>query len=133
MTATSALAPDARYSKGVRLMLGDVLANHIREGATVVRLLVRANARPAADSMAIGLVTEGPVTWVERPVTSSFTTIEFVLPKPTDPPRALAIWPGVQGNQSGVEIKAIIFTKPPPAAAAPPPSPPAEPDAPPPT
>lgn len=133
MTATSALAPDARYSKGVRLMLSDALASHIQAGATGVRVIVRANARPPAQSMAVGLVTEGPVKWVSHPVTATFTTIEFALPNPAQKPRALAIWPGIEGNESGVEIKAIIFTQPTPAAPQSPSPPPADPAASPPT
>lgn len=119
MTATSALAPDARYSKGVRLSFGDALANHIASGATTVRVIVKSTARLPAKSMAIGLVTEGPVTWNEQAVSSGFTSVTFTLPPTTAKPRALAIWPSVQGGEGGIEVKAIIFAKPDAAPAIP--------------
>ncbi len=119
MTATSALAPDARYSKGVRLSFGDALANHVASGATTVRVIVKSTARLPAKSMAIGLVTEGPVTWSEQTVSPGFTSVTFTLPPTTSKPRALAIWPSVQGGEGGIEVKAIIFTKPEAAPAIP--------------
>lgn len=119
MTATSALAPDARYSKGVRLSFGDALANHVASGATTVRVIVKSTARLPAKSMAIGLVTEGPVTWNEQAVSSGFTSVTFTLPPTTAKPRALAIWPSVQGGEGGIEVKAIIFAKPDAAPAIP--------------
>lgn len=112
MTATSALAPDARYSKGVRLNFGDTLANHIAQGATTVRVIVRSTARLPARSMAIGLVSEGPVSWSEQAIGPAFTSVTFTLPPTKAKPRALAIWPSVQGGEGGIEIKAIIFAKP---------------------
>lgn len=119
MTATSALAPDARYSKGVRLSFGDALANHVASGATTVRVIVKSTARLPAKSMAIGLVTEGPVTWSEQTVSPGFTSVTFTLPPTTSKPRALAIWPSVQGGEGGIEVKAIIFAKPEAAPAIP--------------
>lgn len=119
MTATSALAPDARYSKGVRLSFGDALANHVASGATTVRVIVKSTARLPAKSMAIGLVTEGPVTWNEQAVSPGFTSVTFTLPPTTAKPRALAIWPSVQGGEGGIEVKAIIFAKPDAAPAIP--------------
>lgn len=119
MTATSALAPDARYSKGVRLSFGDALANHVASGATTVRVIVKSTARLPAKSMAIGLVTEGPVTWSEQAVSPGFTSVTFTLPPTTSKPRALAIWPSVQGGEGGIEVKAIIFAKPEAAPAIP--------------
>jgi hypothetical protein len=112
MTATSALAPDARYSKGVRLNFGDTLANHIAGGATTVRVIVKSTARLPAKSMAIGLVSEGPVTWSEQAIGPAFTSVTFTLPPTKAKPRALAIWPSVQGGEGGIEIRAIIFAKP---------------------
>lgn len=119
MTATSALAPDARYSKGVRLSFGDALANHVASGATTVRVIVKSTARLPAKSMAIGLVTEGPVTWNEQAVSPGLTSVTFTLPPTTAKPRALAIWPSVQGGEGGIEVKAIIFAKPDAAPAIP--------------
>ncbi|WP_085340629.1 hypothetical protein [Aquidulcibacter paucihalophilus] len=119
MTATSALAPDARYSKGVRLSFGDALANHVASGATTVRVIVKSTARLPAKSMAIGWVTEGPVAWNEQAVSPGFTSVTFNLPPTTAKPRALAIWPSVQGGEGGIEVKAIIFAKPDAAPAIP--------------
>jgi hypothetical protein len=112
MTATSALAPDALYSKGVRLSFGDALANHVASGATLVRVIVRSTPLLPAKSMAIGFVTEGPVTWSEQAIGPAFTSVTFTLPPTTAKPRALAIWPSVQGGEGGVEIRALIFAKP---------------------
>ncbi|OYU78632.1 MAG: hypothetical protein CFE32_00770 [Alphaproteobacteria bacterium PA3] len=111
MTATSALAPDARFSKGVRLNFGDALATHVAGGATIVRVIVKSTAREPAKSMAIGFVTEGPVTWSEQAIGPAFTSVTFTLPSTSNKPRALAIWPSVQGGEGGIEVKAIIFTK----------------------
>lgn len=119
MTATSALTPDARYSKGVRLSFGDALANHVASGATTVRVIVKSTARLPAKSMAIGWVTEGPVAWNEQAVSPGFTSVTFNLPPTTAKPRALAIWPSVQGGEGGIEVKAIIFAKPDAAPAIP--------------
>lgn len=112
MTATSALAPDARFSKGVRLSFGDALAAHIAGGATTVRVIVKSTQRLPAKSMAIGLITEGPVTWNEQAVGPAFTSLTFNLPATKVKPRALAIWPSAQGGEGGIEVKAIIFAKP---------------------
>lgn len=112
MTATSALAPDARFSKGVRLSFGEALANHVAGGATIVRVIVKSTARLPAKSMALGLITEGPVTWSEQAIGPAFTSVTFTLPPTTAKPRALAIWPSVQGGDGGIEIKALIFAKP---------------------
>ena len=111
MTATSALAPDARFSKGVRLNLGDALATHVAGGATSVRVIVKSTARLPAKSMAIGFVTEGPVSWREQAIGPAFTSVTFTLPATKAKPRALAIWPSVQGGEGGIEVKAIILTK----------------------
>ncbi|MCE2892384.1 MAG: hypothetical protein ACK5XZ_08995 [Hyphomonadaceae bacterium] len=119
MTATSALAPDARFSKAVRLSLGDALAAHVAGGATTVRVIVKSTARFPAKSMAIGLVTEGPVSWSEQAIGPAFTSVTFTLPPTKTKPRALAIWPSVQGGDGGIEVKAIIFAKPEAAPALP--------------
>lgn len=119
MTATSALAPDARFSKGVRLSFGDALATHVAGGATTVRMIVKSTARFPAKSMAIGLVTEGPVSWSEQAIGPAFTSVTFTLPPTKAKPRALAIWPSVQGGEGGIEVKAIIFAKPDAAPALP--------------
>jgi hypothetical protein len=111
MTATSALAPDARFSKGVRLNFGDALVTHVAGGATTVRVIVKSTARIPAKSMAIGFVTEGPVTWSEQAIGPAFTSVTFTLPSTNKKPRALAIWPSVQGGEGGIEVKAIIFAK----------------------
>jgi hypothetical protein len=111
MTATSALAPDARFSKGVRLNFGDALATHVAGGATTVRVIVKSTTRLPAKSMAIGFVTEGPVTWNEQAIGPAFTSVTFTLPATKAKPRALAIWPSVQGGEGGIEVKAIIFAK----------------------
>jgi hypothetical protein len=111
MTATSALAPDARFSKGVRLNFGDALATHVAGGATTVRVIVKSTARLPAKSMAIGFVTEGPVSWSEQAIGPAFTSVTFTLPATNTKPRALAIWPSAQGGEGGIEVKAIIFTK----------------------
>jgi hypothetical protein len=111
MTATSALAPDARFSKGVRLNFGDALATQVAGGATTVRMIVKSTARLPAKSMAIGFVTEGPVAWSEQAIGPAFTSVTFTLPATKTKPRALAIWPSVQGGEGGIEVKAIIFTK----------------------
>lgn len=112
MTATSALAPDARFSKAVRLSFGDALAAHVAGGATTVRVIVKSTARFPAKSMAIGFVTEGPVSWSEQAIGPAFTSVTFILPPAKAKPRALAIWPSVQGGDGGIEVKAIIFAKP---------------------
>jgi hypothetical protein len=111
MTATSALAPDARFSKGVRLNFGDALAAHFVGGATTVRVIVKSTVRLPAKSMAIGFVTEGPVSWSEQAIGPTFTSVTFTLPETNTKPRALAIWPSVQGGEGGIEVKAIIFSK----------------------
>ncbi|CAN1502025.1 hypothetical protein MCEMIH15_00528 [Caulobacteraceae bacterium] len=111
MTATSALAPDARFSKGVRLNFGDALTTHVAGGATTVRVIVKSTARLPAKSMAIGFVTEGPVTWSEQAIGQAYSSVTFTLPATKTKPRALAIWPSVQGGEGGIEVKAIIFTK----------------------
>ena len=111
MTATSALAPDARFSKGVRLNFGGALASHVVGGATTVRVILKSTVRLPAKSMAIGFVAEGPVSWSEQAVGPAFTSVTFTLPATNTKPRALAIWPSVQGGEGGIEVKAIIFTK----------------------
>lgn len=119
MTATSALAPDARFSKGVRLNFGGALASHVVGGATTVRVIVKSTVRLPAKSMAIGFVAEGPVSWSEQAVGPAFTSVTFTLPATNTKPRALAIWPSVQGGEGGIEVKAIIFSKPDAAPALP--------------
>lgn len=111
MTATSPLAPDARFSKGVRLNFGDALATHFVGGATTVQVIVKSTVRLPAKSMAIGFVTEGPVSWSEQAIGPTFTSVTFTLPETNTKPRALAIWPSVQGGEGGIEVKAIIFSK----------------------
>ena len=111
MTATSALAPDARFSKGVRLNFGDALATQVAGGATNVRVIVKSTTHLPAKSMAIGFVTEGPVSWSEQAIGPDFTSVTFTLPATNTKPRALAIWPSVQGSEGGIEVKAIIFAK----------------------
>jgi len=119
MTATSALAPGARFSKGARLNFGDALAAHVASGATQVRVIVKSTTHLPAKSMAIGWVGEGPVVWQQHAVGPAFTSLTFLLPPTKSKPRALAIWPSVQGGEGGIEVKAIIFTEPNPSQTSP--------------
>jgi hypothetical protein len=111
MTAVTSLTPQTTHLKSVRLNLGPTLADAVSKAPMQVTIEVRATPMLPASSMAIGWVVNGAVTWVEQPIGSSFSAARFQLPQPATPPTALAIWPSVQGQNGGIEVKSILVSK----------------------
>ena len=111
MTAAQALTVETKHLKGVRLNLGPILAQALSKTPTQVTVQVRATPRLPASSMAVGWVVNGQVTWVQQPVNDTFSTVSFSLPQVTTPPTALAIWPSVNGEHGGIEVKSILVSK----------------------
>jgi hypothetical protein len=110
MTAATALTPETTHLKTVRLNLGPVLAQAASQAPRQVTVQVRATPRFPASTMAVGWVVNGQVTWVKRPVTGNFSKVSFPLPQTSSPPTALAIWPSVQGEHGGIEVKSILVS-----------------------
>ncbi|GIU68126.1 hypothetical protein PsB1_2280 [Candidatus Phycosocius spiralis] len=108
MTTDIELLSETMSQKSVRLNLGRNLAHQVTTRPMRVIIQVRATPMLPSSSMAIGWVVNGQVTWVKQPVTSSFTAVQFNLPQPKTPPTALAIWPSVEGDNGGIEVKSIL-------------------------
>jgi hypothetical protein len=110
MTAAVALTPETKHLKTVRLNLGPGLAQTVSKAPRQVTIQVRATPRLPASAMAVGWVVNGQVIWVVQPVSNTFNAVKFPLPQPTTPPTALAIWPSVQGEHGGIEVKSILVS-----------------------
>jgi hypothetical protein len=109
LASVSALAPDAEYSKGARLLLGPQTLAALSGKAFVVTINARGVANTPAQSMGFGLVTGGPISWGKIAVEPTFTALQFEIPASTEALSGLAIWPAVEGQGHGIEISSIAL------------------------
>jgi hypothetical protein len=109
LSSVSAIAPGAQFSKGARLMLGPQTQAAISGRNLTILVFMRSLPNTPATKAAIGLVTEGPIEWVEGGVTPNFAAQRYVIPATTKPASALAFWPATEGQGHGVEIKSIVI------------------------
>jgi hypothetical protein len=109
LSSVSAMEPGAQYSKGARLMLGPLTQAAIAGRDVTVVLFMRSLPNTPASKTAIGLVTEGPIDWVEGNATPNFSAQRYVIPATTKPVLALALWPATEGQGHGIEIKSIVI------------------------
>jgi hypothetical protein len=109
LASISALAPDAQYSKGARLMLGPQTLAALKDKAFRVTITARGVATTPAQSMGFGLVAGGPVSWGQIAVTPTFSPLQFELAASDQPITGIAIWPAVEGRGHGIEIQSIAF------------------------
>jgi hypothetical protein len=104
----SALAPDARFSKGARLLLGPRTLASLQGGPMSVVVTLRGIPKSASTKMAIGLVRGGPIDWVQASVPAEFGQVKLDLPN--DPSvTAIALWPSVEGGGKGIELRTIVL------------------------
>jgi hypothetical protein len=112
LASTNALSPDATNSKGARLALGPRTSASLEGRPISVIVALRGIPKSASTRMAVGIVGNGPVTWVEAAVPVDFAPIRIDLPPTQAPITALAIWPSTQGKGQGVEIRSITIQTP---------------------
>ncbi len=105
----SALAPDAKHSKGARLVLGPKTQAALSGKAFSVIITARGVANSPAQTLGFGLVTGGPITWGQIAVTPNFSPLRFDIPASKQPLEGVALWPAVEGQGHGIEITSIAF------------------------
>jgi hypothetical protein len=59
--------------------------------------------------MAIGIVGNGPVSWIEADVPPDFAPVRIEVPTTSKPIEALAFWPSTDGNGKGIEIRSMTI------------------------
>jgi hypothetical protein len=106
---TSALAPGAINSKGARLLIGPRTSAALEKRSISIILTVRGIPNSASSRMAIGLVGNGPVSWIEADVPPDFAPIRIEVPATSKPIEALAFWPSKDGNGKGIEIRSMTI------------------------
>lgn len=110
LASFSVLAPDARYSKGARLLFGPRTQSLLAGRPLSLVLTVRATPNSAASRLAVGIVRDGgSVTWIQGAVSPDFAPLRIDIPANAQPATALALWPSVEGNGQGVEIRTITI------------------------
>jgi hypothetical protein len=109
LASTSALAPGAANSKGARLLLGPRTSSLIEERPISIILTVRGIPKSASNRMAIGLMGNGPVSWIEADVPPDFAPVRIEVPATSKPIEALAFWPSTDGNGKGIEIRSMTI------------------------
>jgi hypothetical protein len=109
LASVSAMAPGAQFSKGARLMFGPQTQAAISGRDLTVLVFMRSLPNTPATKAAIGLVTEGPIAWVEGNVTPNFSAQRYFIPAAAKPASALALWPATEGQGHGIEIKSIVI------------------------
>jgi hypothetical protein len=105
----SALAPDAAFSKGARIILGPATRSAIEGKAISVLVFARSLPNNPSPRMALGLVGAGPIAWQEGDVSPQFSAIRFTFPATATPPTEVAFWPSTQGKGLGIEIKSMTL------------------------
>ena len=109
LASVNALAPGAKYSKGAHLLLGPKTLAALSGKAFRVAIMARGVANTPAQYTGFGVVTGGPIQWVQMPVTPNFGALNFEVPASNQVMTGLAIWPAIEGQGHGIEITSIAL------------------------
>jgi hypothetical protein len=109
LASMSALAPDAQYSKGARLVLGPKTIAALQGKAYSVIIEARSVAKTEAVKTGFGLVSGGPIGWLEKAVSPTFSPLRFEIAASDQPLTGFAFWPAIEGQGHGIEIKSIAI------------------------
>lgn len=106
---TSALAPEAQYSKGARLMLGPQTIAALKGKPFSVIISARGVANSPAQQTGFGLVTGAPIGWGQTAIGTNFAPLRFDIPASDQLVTGLAFWPAIEGQGHGIEIQSIAL------------------------
>jgi hypothetical protein len=107
LASVSALAPDAAFSKGSRLLLGAKTSASLQGQPVTILIAARGIPKSPASKMAVGIVRNGPIEWIEAQVPSNVGPVRFDVPAAPEPITAIAFWPATEGQGRGVEIQSL--------------------------
>jgi hypothetical protein len=109
LASENALVPDARYSKGARLLLGPQTIKALEGKNVTIVIEARSVATTSAQKIGFGLVTGGPIVWAQSPVGPKFAPLRFDMPVSDQTLIGLAFWAATEGQGHGIEIKSITL------------------------
>jgi hypothetical protein len=109
LASFSVLGPNARYTKGARLVFGSETRRVLAEGPLTLRINLKALSNNPAQAIAIGIVRSEAVEWKSARLDPTTNLLEFNIAQGSAPAEALAIWPAVEGLGHGVELQSIVF------------------------
>jgi hypothetical protein len=109
LASFSVLGPNARHSKGARLVFGSQTRRVLADGPLTLRINLKALANNPAQAMAIGIVRGGAVDWQSARLDPTTNVLEFSIAQGSAPAQALAIWPAIEGLGHGIELQSIVF------------------------
>jgi hypothetical protein len=98
---------------GARLALGPTTQAALGTKPVTMTVTFRGIPKSASKKIAFGLVTGGPINWVEANVPTDFAAVRLDMPPTRQPVQAIAIWPSTQGQNRGVEIRSMTLQTPP--------------------
>jgi hypothetical protein len=109
LASVSALKPDARYSKGARLLLGPRTISALKGKSFSIIIEARSLVATSAKETGFGLVTGGPIAWAQMAVGPTFAPLRFDIAASDQPVTGLAFWAATEGQGHGIEIKSITI------------------------
>jgi hypothetical protein len=109
LASFSPLEPNAPHSRGARLFFGPKTRAVLGQGPLTMRISAKPFANNPANAVAVGIVREGPVTWVQATLSPTSPIMEFNFPAGGTTPKGIAIWSSVGGQGKGFELQSIAF------------------------
>jgi hypothetical protein len=109
LATASVLGPTAINSKGARLIFGPQTRDVLGNGALRARLIIKPISNNPSNKIAVAIVRDGPVEWVQARLDPTQSVVELTFPANAKPATALAIWPAAEGQGHGIELQSIAF------------------------
>jgi hypothetical protein len=109
LASSRALGADTRDQQGAILRLGPTTSAALRGQPISMLVTLRGIPKSASKKIAIGLIGDGSIDWVEANVPADFSTTRIDLPPINQPVQAIAFWPSTEGQNLGVEIRSMTL------------------------
>jgi hypothetical protein len=109
LASSRPFGPDTRDRQGATLRLGPKTGSALQGRPITIMITLRGIPKSASQKIALGLVGDGSIDWVEANVPADFGTLRINLPPINKPVQAIAFWPSTQGQNLGVEIRSMTL------------------------